>query len=675
MNKIEFFLKDDILYMSYGHLQQLGVSYNTIKKWAATKSDFILKVGGYAYIQFDAIPEDTKEDIPNKDFFTSQLIINQYEETVLQYQREMEYVKLQKFMPFYNDLKSNYELPTEKITETARLAAVINWIVTYGGRDNERLYKAFNLVYPDKWSIRTFYKNKSLAQRNGALSVALDTRPFSSCNNAKKITDEQELGIRTIISDGRARSGRAEYRDFVKYCEGLKIKPVALRTFQQRKKYLLQTKITITASRRGKKYATAKMLPYAGLIQALHAYDQLQVDGWNPPVLIKNKDGKFRKWVLVLAMDAYSKKIVGFSYAETENTLSIMAAIKNAIDSTESLPAEMVMDKHSFNQTKEAAYFKDETAKLGMHFTVTSNPQYKNIIERRNRMLDAHFREYPGYVSEGIKSRSRDAGVSQELMDEYIKNPVTELELKALCCKVVAEYNNTVIEKAGKTPNQLFEESETPNRIVLTMAERMRVLTAQSEAKINNNQITKVIGGIKHEFQLPADLYSSWNNQTVTIRYEDLREGLYLYEMGTDKFIADVPPKEKAHAAKINQTEASTKVFNKNKGRQNGVVVKAQKENENLANTVDESYPQAIALLNSLLLPKDIKQEIEGDEYARQYAINNGINLNMLPTKQRKAFTDKSLQPTEKNRKQPFKVKATASLGTFDPAKYSSNDD
>jgi len=634
------------LWLSYTFLKANGITEKQLELWSTRKISRKKRINGVMHVLYDSIIEDARlKQLPPKEQIAAQIVVKEYEGAILGYRDEMEQAKEFGFMPFYNEMKSNYDLMPEKLVNMAKLAAVWHWILSKGGRDNKRLYEALNILYEGKYSFKTFNKKKSEAQRNGALSVAFDTRAFSSPQNCKKISDAHDLGIRHIISDGRARSGRAEYRDFCEYCDKVGIEKIALKTFTDRKAELLNTNISINESRYGKSKAAAKMLPHASMMAALDAYDQWQMDGYNPPIWVKNSEGRYKKWAMVVVMDACTKKIVGHAYGETENTITIMAALRDAIVNTGCLPFEIVADNHSFNQTKEAAFFKAETEKLGMRFTVTSNPQHKSIIERHNKHLDSHFREHYGYTSEGVKSRSKNASVSQELLDEYIKHPVSEGELKILIETVANGFNKAPLAKYGKCPNDMFEESKGERRICLTMAERMRVLTAKTESTISRNQITIKRGLTKYEYQLPASLFEKYNNTTVTVRYEDLSEGIYIYEKDTDKAITDLRPKQLIHGALANQTERDIELLNQDKGRKTGVKIKAKNDNQRLLAKVSEQYPQAAEILNALTTPKNVIQAIEADTHLKQTIRDKGIDVKMVVIPERKGFTDKSLQP------------------------------
>ena len=167
-------------------------------------------------------------------------------------------------------------------------------------------------------------------------------------------------------------------------------------------------------SRQGKSAHDKETANYAKIIPALYSGDQWQMDGWDIPVYCKKRSEKggveyFVKYVLFVVMDVHSRKIIGFDVAESENTETILTALDMAVRNTKTLPNELVADNHSWNKTKEAASLKDITEKLGMIWTIDSNPRRKAILERAFRTLgDKHFKRYYGYLGQGIKSKMKN---------------------------------------------------------------------------------------------------------------------------------------------------------------------------------------------------------------------------------------------------------------------------
>src|SRR5690606_9796957 len=125
---------------------------------------------------------------------------------------------------------------------------------------------------------------------------------------------------------------------------------------------------------------------------------------------------------------------------------ALFDALQDAISNTGAMPFELVTDNHSYNETKEVDFFVKEAEKIGMTWTIDSNPQRKAIAERGFKDLGERFcKEYYGYIGQGIRTRDKDGRSKQELIDQYQKSGkiLSEEEIRAIGVAVVMEYNKT----------------------------------------------------------------------------------------------------------------------------------------------------------------------------------------------------------------------------------------
>lgn len=419
-------------------------------------------------------------------------------------------------------------------------------------------------------------------------------------------------------------------------------------------------------------------MPYSSMKHALHALDQLQMDGWNPPFYIINSEGKpFHTPVIVVVRDSYSKKIVGYAVGETENTLLIMEALKATINSTEMLPYELLMDRHTFTRTKEFEHVSKEITSIGGRIEASLEATRRAIIERYFQEFDPLCRDYSGYNGQGIKSKSADARPSQEYLDKHVNKPSEQLtltEVKLMFIAMVGTLNNTIRKGQTKTPNQLFEESEKPNSFPLQLSDRVKILSPAMPWKVTRGQINIERAGIKHEFQVSADTYLAYNDKTVTVRYEDLQDCLYLFDSSTDQYIQTVYPKKKIHGAIANQTDEDIKLLNKQKGRIESIKVKSKAEYDKVKNKAISKNPKAVETINHLLISKDVLQEIKQDDLLRRAALDTGIDLDstFIPEREKEAALP---EYEEKKSKGPFKVDKNHVFRKIDLKELDDNDD
>ncbi len=640
-----------------------NVKPNTSKAIFKRKKSDIIYQDGKAFVKYDVLPPFTKLLLTSKSHLLSEYHLQQHETKVDDHFVNLHTAYEKGYIQHLETFKA--ELTTverRKINAAAKLYAVWLYIIENAGRDSRTLYSAFNKIYPGKYKCYNSFANaKSKAVKNGVKAMAIDQRWFTTPLNIKEVSVVNKYWAAALISIGKKYSNRNVWKKLCELCSKSNETPPSLAWVHKYRTDILKKNYSINESRNGKEAASAKQKTFATMIHAENANDQWQMDGWTLPFWVdvptKKEKRYCNRFVIVIVRDAHSKKIIGSAVGETENTLVIMAALRKAIVNTGCIPFEILTDNHSFNQTKEAAYFKEEIGKIGTQFTVTHSPTHKAIIERYNRHLDTLCKEYYGYVGEGIKSKNVDAHPNQETIDEYAKNQLSEGEIKLLGVKLVEDFNNDILPKIGKTPNQLFEESKKPNCFNLTVFDRIKILTAQTECKVSRGQINIKRGMVTHEFQLPAALNPTYNSKTVMVRYEDLQECIYLYDIATDEAITELKPKAVIHGAKANQTETDIELMNKNKGRLTGVKTQAKKQVEDLTAAALETNPEAYEKLNRVTTPKNILQQLEQNADLKRLAIDEGINVKLIHVPDRKSELDnESFKPKKKVNESPFHV-------------------
>ena len=93
---------------------------------------------------------------------------------------------------------------------------------------------------------------------------------------------------------------------------------------------------------------------------------------------------------------------------------------------------------------------------------------------------------------------------------------------------------------------------------------------------------------------MSADLFAEYNNKTVAVHYENLSDGIYLFEKETGEAIAFLPPKAKINSAQVNQTPEDQEAFNRHTGRKKGIKSKAEKQLAELSAKAHQIDPNAM---------------------------------------------------------------------------------
>lgn len=656
---MEMIIENSTVFLSYRFLQTLGVGYNTIKHWSERRTAQVIYRDGNAYVKYQSIPAPTRlKRLPSEES-----LIALFNENTKRTEVDILFCRLEQayFSGYSKYLKLYIEdspLSSEKATKFAQLHAVIQSIIDLkekeGLRDLRGLYEAFNRLYPGKYQSKHVLSNAiRKAMSDGIMSVALDKRAFGNNKeaNSKKFSPIQKFWLSHLIGHPAKLTCTQIHAKLVRACEEADYHKPSIGWVKKWRQILLKNPV-LFKSRYGQQEAS-RIMPFASLHHATYVNSQWQMDGWTLPFWGPN----FKRYVLVRLIDNCSKKIVGYSFGESEDTPLIMEAIRDSINKTEELPFEVLTDNHAFNKTQEAKNLISLFAKKGARWTVTQNPQYKAIIERYNQYLDNICREYYGWLGQGVRSKSIDALAKPELIDEYAKNFLSKEEIKGYAILAVETYNRTA-QKDGKSPNEKYEANKHPHPLKALPFDRAELLTMQTEKMVRRGQITILRGVVKHEFQFSSEYFQKVNGSTVIVRYDNLHDGIYVFEKETGEPIVFLAPKKKISGAKADQTEKDIEALNRHAGRIDGINTKAKKELEQLTATALEIDPEAYARINKLTTPKSIVKQLTEDSDLRHAAADNDLKEHLLTATDRTfPSATAALMPKEKTNDKPFSVK------------------
>lgn len=674
----KYLLKNDVLYVSYLFLRSRGIPEKTIGSWGKNKTRDVIYDEGKAYINYDDIPNLSKEKLPKKITLIAECRVSETNEQVEAYVDKTTFLLTKGCVKYRNEYKEKYKISNENALKAGQLKAFWQWVIDAGIKDTRNLFEAFNKVMPGKYkSYNVFANVKSTAAKEGVEKAAFDKRWLEASKNVKRIAYDIRLVAGAIISIGKKYSDAHVHRQLITYCSKFNIEPPSERWVNLHRQEILKNPV-IYQSRNGAK-ATKTVLPYQSLIHAANPLDQLQFDGWNFPYYIINSKGEtFHRPVIVVVRDAYSKKIVGFSVGETENTIVIMEALKSAINNTGMLPFEFLTDKHSFNSTKEAEYFVSQVTAIGSKFEVDINPQRKSIVERYFKHFDALCKDYYGYIGEGRRTRNINGIPKQEILNDVqkVQNHLTLDQVKLRAVEIVDSFNNAVLPNVGKSPNQLFDEKEKVNAYALSFEDRVKVLSPVIKLKINRGQINIERAGTKYEFALTDSEILKCNGDFVNVRYEALDEEVLVFNEKTDDYITTLKPKRKAHGAIANQTPEDTKIFLQAKGRHSGLIKKSKDQIEEMRNKGLAANPEVFEYLDPMLTPKNELKEIEQKAHLKLHAEDIGVNVDSVYVPDVESdFNDTPFKQVEKKSKGPFKVDKDHVFRKIDLSEFDDNDD
>lgn len=629
------------------------------RPWASIKD------GKLRRIIYKKIPETSqlKHQLPATDIFSEML--NRYREQK-EIEKQAQKAKPQRevdalyrilraamqdrYVECYNLINQAYSLPTEKIRLFAERWAVWQYLADNYQGNLEQTTAALAMLFPgwfdNKRALLNFFKKY---QEQG-MEACIDSRSIAKAQ--KRVSSFVLCFLKSQYVLPQKPTPATAHAKLVEACKEMPgEKPCSLSSVKLYYKDF-SNNIELYAARYGQT-AAQKQLPYAKLLPAEHINSQWQADGWKLPFWGQ----EFDRYTIFYVLDNHSRRIVGWSFGKHEDTRMILEGLEDAMRSTGFVAAELVSDKHSFHKTDVAAQLKSRLEAMGGVFTVTENAQRNQLVERCNQYLDKICADFEGYIGKNITARGRDARPSPEALVTIGKprNQKTTEEIKTIAAFVVAEYNRTAQRPLGDvSPNEKYLQSESKKAFKLSDDERVKLLRPASIYKVLRGQITIKLGMIKHEFQLPSTLIDRYNNQSLEVVYEDLNQGIYIYDPKSGTALGSILPKPSIRGAIADQTEEDKRRLNQQTGRRNGTVSKAKKSV--IAKIADglKQNPEAIELINHHSLPKGIRQIAEQDAEVKSRLRDMEVNREMLPIRQQTSPILDQYKEADETRNSPF---------------------
>lgn len=589
--------------MSFDFFVQNGIDQNTIYKLFQRKSVII---NHNKYVAYNDIAPQTLKKLPSEKQIKNVLYVEQISDYYYACMYNANRVYGNKYIEHYQKEYPNVSIKTIYDISRKRVVweSLLQHYEPYKQNHLKGVYMAFNYLFPKLYKDYTVFNVMINKARNNIESVCINKTTVCNPKNAKKIPQEVYALIADLFGNPKCYNAKKIHTEIEKICKK-RLLPVPSYSFVRIKCREFKKNAVLYKTRYGEKAFAQKRKPYTHM-EYKSVNVQWQIDGWNVPFYIKG----YRRPVLVVVRETFSKKIIGYSLDDTESTLSIVKALEDAVKNTGYIPREIISDNHTFNKTNEALNMKETFKSWGCEWIVSHNPQYKAVAERYFQHLgEIHCANYAGYLGKGILSnKNRDIRPAPEELSKYQRsgNWLTNDDIKAICISVVYEFNNTILNTIDKTPIQLYSECETQSGIAINDISRFNLFVLSSKHKIERGQINIIRGGIKYEFILNAEQMLNWNNDTVIVRYEDLNECIYIYDK-KDRPIGRVDRKPVIKGAKYEQTQRDKQLLYEHTGRVKSYIKKSNKQLEDIKQHI---HKDTQVHLDALKMPKDMYNDI-----------------------------------------------------------------
>jgi transposase InsO family protein len=594
--------------------KEQGISADTLTYWGkpgASVERLAVPKRGLWY-RYDTIPPRTRARLPWKNEAELRDAIRESEADGCQQQASQEVLSLFTQLQLlrekgYVDYRKHYQAcGSEKARAYAKKYVV--WAKLIQLREKHTvamLFAAYETLEPGAYKSENSFGNalrRAVDATKAGKLIEFVRHGNEGNQHAKDTLPEHENLVRLLVSMGKGFEAPFICEKVNWMCDEMGISKKIKVDWV--KKYLAKPEVMFATD--GYRYGldkARKELPYLVLESALFANDQWQLDGWHVPFVHPEKATsragqtvtRLARLVVFVVRDAHSRKVLGYAFGETENTALILRALRDAVQSTGKLPAELVVDNHSFNQTSEVAYLKQGLEDLGTEWTVTMNPQHKAIVERYFNLFDERFcKPVQGWIGGSPLSRKLNARPKVEVRDELKKTLYTrgKKEVIALVTHLLEQANAApATARQHLSPNELYAQSEQPNARAVEATDLMELFWKTTACQVRRGGITLEKEGQRRYFPLPTDaLQERLYKQTVVVRYDDDYERIYLFEAGTEAPICHIDRPKPVHGAKANQQGEDMGGLAKQGHLLRGIEQRKRQSNEQARDELIEKY-------------------------------------------------------------------------------------
>lgn len=248
----------------------------------------------------------------------------------------------------------------------------------------------------------------------------------------------------------------------------------------------LETKNQADFVRLGKRYAEARLLPYLRRNNVEGVGVLYEIDGKDLHIKVGLKEEIVRLWLFVVR-DFYSKKIIGYDFGTSENTVLALNALKMAFKEGRVVPEFILYDKHSVSNSNEYKLLKSKLVDYGVLLKRcrADNPKGKGSLENWFKFFGNNYLAMlKGYLGSGILAKGVGAKADNELELLYISKSELQTynEMVEKVAKLIKKYNAETQHGAKSSPSKIFAEGRKklgrnfgPHSVAFLFGEEKRI--------------------------------------------------------------------------------------------------------------------------------------------------------------------------------------------------------
>lgn len=423
------------------------------------------------------------------------------------------------------------------------------------------IYQSYELLQFETENLKSFY-NKLNEFKNNGYSVLIN-KNYKCIKSKKKVSVNHVNKIKELFKDKR----QFTYREIhYKLNQWAIIKGVSEISISAIKNVITDPIVQNECKpfRNGSEWSKLYLDPYKTRSEVQKNGELWEMDGSRLQIAYINNEGKIAFLWCFVVMDVHSRKIVGYSYGDSENHKGVIDALKNAIATTNYVPQEILIDNGSCYKHQTFKQLELRMKIYGTYFRrhLPGSPRDKGHIERFFSTFQTTIcKNESGYIGEGVKSRREDGRPSKTRLNEELhpKNLRSKEQLVKLLGVLIDRYNNLQINEKKLDPTTRFKIAESNYAYRISENDfAMMFWNKLYDHKIQKSMIVLTEGSYRNNIYNytidEEELRYRLNLREVTICYSKENRGVikifdenenYITDLSLDKKIDIVMPRKK----------------------------------------------------------------------------------------------------------------------------------
>ena len=325
-----------------------------------------------------------------------------------------------------------------------------------------------------------------------------------------------------------------------------------------------KNKNSVAISKYGRKFVLEKMMPHAHFVPPHKEGLIWLMDGTRFQFAYKGGFDPYSFLTYYIVIDGYDKRIIGFSYADSENTKMAMEAFENACRTMQYLPTEIISDNSPAYRASDYQKMITEADRMGVNWRINlnRNPRDNSYVERVFGIIQEKYcKKYDGYVGEGIKSKNPNGSPSPEEKAKHLKNINlrTRNEVIELIKQIISEYNSSIdrnkLMKKDEYEKRLYGKRNI-NPIPLDLSKFAKLFWSIKEIKLQYGMISFQLDNEVHYYNIYDDnVINSYFGKVVRVRYcKENFAKVMVFALPEDKYICTLEEYQSIPKAGIERT-------------------------------------------------------------------------------------------------------------------------